>query len=160
MAALTVLVVTLPVLGCGEAERPAAPRVEFMSQPGMEIQPGQAAIVYVDTKRYDDSEPLVGMDFEADPGLSVRYLGFSSCRRGCIIDRWNASSRRLVRGSLEGRFPLFSTGAGRTRLMFVLRPTARAHSALRRGCVRLRSVVVRTPSGQATPVINQLGSPC
>lgn len=158
VAAPAVLAVALLVLGCGQAEMRHMPKVEFMSQPAMRVHPGQAAIVYVDTRRSDPGEPIVGLQPEADPGLSVRYLGFSSCRRGCILDRWKRSSRRLVEGSLEGRFPLFPTGAGRTRLMFVLRPTPRAYDALRRGCVRLRRVVVRTSSGQAAPVIDHLGA--
>jgi hypothetical protein len=157
LAGLAVLVAALLALGCERAEK-RPPRVELMSQPAIGVSPGQAAVVYIATKRSDSGEPIVGLVPEADPGLSVRYLGFASCRRGCTIARWNERSRSLVKRSLEGRFPLFPDGPGETRLMFLLRPTPRAYGALRRGCVGLRSVVLVTQSGGRARMINHFGA--
>ena len=46
---VAVLAVALLLLGCGQSEKPheaGLPKVEFMSQPGMKIEAGQAAVVY------------------------------------------------------------------------------------------------------------------
>lgn len=120
-------------------------------------------VVAVRLVNLGDAE-VVATDLEpiGDEGLTVEYLGYSDCTRGCPgALRWDEAAQERVEQGRDGDFPIalrplddiVADGDRAVSLMFRL--TAEdplAVDSLRDGCLHLRAVVLETDDGSSMTV--------
>lgn len=103
-------------------------------------------------------ETIESLELIVDKGLEARYLGWSTCERGCVgTGLWNRGTRRLIARGKDGTYPIIvanRTVASSDRqilptLIFKLSvETPAGKRLLRKGCLLLRLAVAQLESGQ------------
>lgn len=103
-----------------------------------------------------------GIEPIADDGLSVEYLGFSDCARGCPgALPWDDEAIERVEEGRDGRFPItlvplddvLAENDRTVRLMFRLTvPGDDGMDALLARCLHLRAILLETGSGSTLTV--------
>lgn len=108
--------------------------------------------------------PVTGTHVEpvGDDGLTVEYLGYSDCARGCAGALWwNEEAIQRVEQGRDGWYPfklrpfdeLVSQNDPAVSLIFTLTvDDARGMEKLRAGCLHLRSIVLETEDGSTMTV--------
>ena len=110
----------------------------------------------------DQTLEIVGIEPATDDGLEVEYIGYSSCRRGCVgTGFWTAETEAQVERGLDGTYPvpvpsnrdLSDDGPPSAHLVFRFGvPTEAGVAALERGCLRLHGVSLELSDGQSVSV--------
>lgn len=100
------------------------------------------------------SVTVVGIEPVADDGLTVEYLGYSDCARGCPgALPWDEEAKQRAAQARDGSYPIklrplddiLSDNDRAVRLIFRLTANrASGVEALRAGCLHLRAVVLET----------------
>ena len=103
----------------------------------------------------------------SDEGLEVEYIGYSSCRRGCVgTGFWTPETEEQVERGLNGTLPVPVRSDRVERegqpppveLVFVLRvPAADGADALERGCLRLLGIDAELADGTSIPIASPSG---
>ena len=120
-------------------------------------------VVSVRLVNLGDSEVTVTrLEVVADEGLTVEYLGYSDCTRGCPgALRWDQEARQRVEQGRDGQYPItlrplddiLADNDRAVSLMFGLTANdAKDVEALREGCLHLRAVVLETGDGSMMTV--------
>lgn len=106
----------------------------------------------------DDTVVIAGLTFEADQGLTVRYLGWDAtgCRTGCVgAGHWaEESTRKLAQQSVKGTFPLVVPPRRSFPVVLFLDVDPSAQAALDQHCLGVRSAIATLPDGRTFAVTN------
>ena len=94
-----------------------------------------------------------GIDFVADDGLSVAYLGYTTCQSGCIGmgEADYKDTQRVADDSIEGHLPLVlpPSSDDAPAVNLVLSLTAKSYTDARPpGCRVVREVLLSEDKGQ------------
>ncbi len=160
-------------MGCEQQSKPSTPpasqtALQFVERAVVPATASDEAVVSLRTLNTSPVDArVVSIKPEADGELNVRYIGYSTCRGGCVgTGLWNdEETKALVAKGLEGTLPFDLPSLGRLQsgdqkpkfLVFSLRPAPESR-ALGQRCLRLHSVTVTLADGSRMKMTEPDGS--
>lgn len=88
----------------------------------------------------------------ADPGLSVTYLGYSYCLRGCPgAGPWNADMQEIAEKGMDGTVPLDIPRDGKTSrpaIVLLLQPEGEGIAAVQARCLLVHGLTLDLADGR------------
>lgn len=160
-------------MGCEKSESPtpsAAPRpLRFVERVTVPVTPEDEAVVslqLLNTSRRDLR--VVSITPQADDQLSVRYVGYSTCKNGCsgagVLDE---ETKALVEKGLEGTLPIDVPGIDKLEseerkpyfLIFALAAKpGNGALALKQRCLRVHAAMITLADGTRMKMAEPDGS--